>query len=1045
MKIKKVEIEGFRAYKHKKDGTFDFTNDDGMPSNFIAIYAPNGFGKSSFYDAVEWAVTNHLDRLGGEYNRTNHDHAAKITKEKGVTQKILRNMDVGKNTPTCVTVFTTLPKPFYRKLKKLRSDARDIRIGDNIKKENEYFRRVILSQEEVDRFLKEAKPQERYKRFMESFGGDAEVTRLELTVLINDNKAVLKEFEKKRNAIQKKLREPVDVSVFKQFNNTVSKLNMDGENLPLIDESFSVSTEHEILSTLVIRAHELEVEREARGMIRDSLVKQLSRLPEVELNLHLITEQQSKLAKLSKGVVDAQHYQLLTASHTKHLNSLQVTSQNLEELIEVDRLAEDFFHTESKIAVATEKKMEFSKHCAHEAAVLENLEQSANKKTEDLTVADTRSLFLRNALDNCIQIYSEIVMHQQKSSILSSHLAKKDLMLSLEKAQYDSVEAELAKISGLKITVKLLLTSDLSSINFDKLKLQELSNFSEELSVWALHDQAIKKTQESLSEQMGLHERLTTTGLQYLSLWPTSTCPLCHQLHDSKSALNKKVENTNLLSSLSKENASKLAFSAKYQKELTNKIDVIVLEALEIQMQRLDELRTKLNELGTKISKIRQEKSERITEKQTLESQIKSLQKSVWWLTKEEFVSRVQSELRELSEIRTEYISQITKLKENIDVKKLIMNEKCSSIKALNLQLKTLVSNSAYKIVSDYLKKHDLSSHNLRTYCTEKLADLKKNKEKYKTDTSQLNEQCKALQDLMLTDGSWVRFDILASQKEQVEIQITKSKSFSEAFFESVNRTIGSQTDKTIEDVKDNISKAIDTQILQYQFFNSKLRKIEMLSELLKASKPYLTSLSLRGELEDIDFSIFQRNHVDAALTAERKLVITELGKLIRAFFYEDLINSIYKKIDPHPFFKKVEFHTDFMTSDSPGLNIVLSDVSGNSISPILYFSTAQMNVLSLSVFLAGALYAKDDDGNSLDVIMIDDPIQSMDSINILATIDLLRSISVQLDKQIIISTHDNNFFELLQRKIPSEILGSKFLELEKFGVVIPVEPLTDR
>ena len=156
--------------------------------------------------------------------------------------------------------------------------------------------------------------------------------------------------------------------------------------------------------------------------------------------------------------------------------------------------------------------------------------------------------------------------------------------------------------------------------------------------------------------------------------------------------------------------------------------------------------------------------------------------------------------------------------------------------------------------------------------------------------------------------------------------------------------------------------------------------------------------------------------------------------------YREDLINSIYRKIDPHPAFKKVEFRADF-DSDKPGLNIVVSDEGGRLISPILYFSAAQTNILSLSVFLASALHAKDDEGNSINVILIDDPIQSMDSINILSTIDLLRSICLQFDKQIIISTHDENFFKLLQRKIPTQIWGSKFLQLEKFGVVVPVEP----
>jgi exonuclease SbcC len=204
--------------------------------------------------------------------------------------------------------------------------------------------------------------------------------------------------------------------------------------------------------------------------------------------------------------------------------------------------------------------------------------------------------------------------------------------------------------------------------------------------------------------------------------------------------------------------------------------------------------------------------------------------------------------------------------------------------------------------------------------------------------------------------------------------------------------------------------------------------------------KPYIKRLSLQDELAELEVKLDQRSQVDILLSSERSTVIEQLKTMINNFFYEDLINVIYKKIDPHPSFKKVEFKPDF-DSDKPGLNIVVSDEDGVLISPILYFSAAQSNILSLSVFLAGALHAKDDQGNPIDVVMIDDPIQSMDSINILSTIDLLRSICLQFDKQIIISTHDENFFGLLQRKIPAEILGAKFLQLEKFGVVVPVEP----
>ena len=57
-----------------------------------------------------------------------------------------------------------------------------------------------------------------------------------------------------------------------------------------------------------------------------------------------------------------------------------------------------------------------------------------------------------------------------------------------------------------------------------------------------------------------------------------------------------------------------------------------------------------------------------------------------------------------------------------------------------------------------------------------------------------------------------------------------------------------------------------------------------------------------------------------------------------------------------------------------------------------------------------------------------------MDSINVLSTIDLFRSIIVNHDKQIILSTHDQNFHNLLKKKIPTKIFKSKFMELESFG-----------
>ena len=57
------------------------------------------------------------------------------------------------------------------------------------------------------------------------------------------------------------------------------------------------------------------------------------------------------------------------------------------------------------------------------------------------------------------------------------------------------------------------------------------------------------------------------------------------------------------------------------------------------------------------------------------------------------------------------------------------------------------------------------------------------------------------------------------------------------------------------------------------------------------------------------------------------------------------------------------------------------------------------------------------------------DPIQALDDINILSMIDLLRNVAFSLHKQVILTTHDQNFFELLQKKIPQDKFNACYLK----------------
>jgi exonuclease SbcC len=171
-------------------------------------------------------------------------------------------------------------------------------------------------------------------------------------------------------------------------------------------------------------------------------------------------------------------------------------------------------------------------------------------------------------------------------------------------------------------------------------------------------------------------------------------------------------------------------------------------------------------------------------------------------------------------------------------------------------------------------------------------------------------------------------------------------------------------------------------------------------------------------------------------LERERLLLAEFMGNQVESFFHGKMINSLYRKINPQPKNKEISFKCDF-SAEKPRLNVfVTGENDDEPLVPTQCFSTAQINILSLSIFLAKALNVKDDKGAPVDCLFLDDPIQSMDSIYILSTIDLIRSIVVNMKKQIILATHDENFHNLLQKKIPAEKYKAKYFEMETLGKV---------
>ncbi len=127
----------------------------------------------------------------------------------------------------------------------------------------------------------------------------------------------------------------------------------------------------------------------------------------------------------------------------------------------------------------------------------------------------------------------------------------------------------------------------------------------------------------------------------------------------------------------------------------------------------------------------------------------------------------------------------------------------------------------------------------------------------------------------------------------------------------------------------------------------------------------------------------------------------------------QPLVANIFQRLDPHPTFKTIEFELDTYYRQGTTSPLVRDIVEGVSADPLVVFSTSQANIVALSYFIAMSLSSGD---RGLPFLLLDDPVQSMDDVNVLGFADLCRHL--QSRRQLIVSTHERRFAGLLERKL---------------------------
>lgn len=153
----------------------------------------------------------------------------------------------------------------------------------------------------------------------------------------------------------------------------------------------------------------------------------------------------------------------------------------------------------------------------------------------------------------------------------------------------------------------------------------------------------------------------------------------------------------------------------------------------------------------------------------------------------------------------------------------------------------------------------------------------------------------------------------------------------------------------------------------------------------------------------------------ETAAAALRHGTTAATESIFRARFeaIEPLMNDIYGRLDPHPTFTKLDFAIERYRSRGTAMASVRDESADLDANPLLVFSSAQTNAVVLSAFLALGWAAT---GGGLPFALMDDPLQSLDDVNVLGFADLVGQL--RKDKQVMLSTHEERFARLLERKL---------------------------
>ncbi|MBN2089719.1 hypothetical protein JW964_08895, partial [candidate division KSB1 bacterium] len=623
-------------------------------------------------------------------------------------------------------------------------------------------------------------------------------------------------------------------------------------------------------------------------------------------------------------------------------------------------------------------------------------------------------------------------------------------MLSINKNEAESELEKLKKEKEEQVTeIKNLL------LDFDILKENLQIEQKVELGIKAIHpkfndrylvcvnlDEKIKDSRlqfEDLTNQYKqiielntTYEKLIEFGKMYIEQERTNVCPLCNEKQDDFETLLKLVTKQKIDSSTLDKISEK-----KHKIKFT--IDNLITEYRNTIEAIKKQIKNEIENISGKIQIENKEKNKKDDRINVCENQISLIErqindiinffkiKNVKFLegTVTQLISGIVTKKREVEILSNETEKNIKNIELKLkDTKRKIIDND-SEIEKTKRQLEQLKYNQIFLEVRNLISSLGLEPLDDSEIILEHIKEIQ-------LKISDLNDQYKDVNGR----NKMLKTEIEKYNLEKINESLSQLKNKGKALKNVIENYQKSYSEVIKEhDIQKDLIEEVQKNVL-VEFDSVKIikEKIDEIVENLKYAREMIEYSNIKNDILKLDKDIERQEEIIRELESVQETGKQFIREKIENYFNSKTINEIYKRIQPHPEFTIIEFVPDFSAYDSkPELRIMTTDKykQKDSIDPLIYNSSGQINLLSLSIFLAKALQYED---NELNTIFMDDPVQNLDSINVLSFIDLLRTIITEHDRQIVMSTHDENLFRLIQKKMDPQFFKTKFIELESFG-----------